>query len=152
MKLLTRPFHQLHVVLFPVDRQLVPMVVAHDHHHLRRHILMVFYGHVHLRPITAPVVPVFPGFLVFVGHYVEGIADHKGYVLVLRSVVDAVLSNELQWPVSIVLLEDPDDALWEGNAKSIGLRVQEFYFVSRGEVGLWVASDGNPDFIVLPYR
>lgn len=48
--------------------------------------------------------------------------------------VDVVLANELQRPITLVSLEDPHDSLRQRNAQTIGFLVFEFNLVGSLDV------------------
>lgn len=72
----------------------------------------------------------------FVGGDVESVTGGEGDVLVLGSVVDVVLTYELQRSVTFVSLEHPHDSLRQRNAQAVGLLVLELDLVGSLDVAL----------------
>lgn len=71
-----------------------------------------------------------------VGSDVKGIAGGKCDVLVLGSVVDVVLTYELQGSVTLVSLEHSYDSLRQRNAQTVGLFVLELQLIGSFDVAL----------------
>ena len=84
-----------------------------------------------------------------VGLHVEGVADGQSDVLVLGSVLDGVLANELQRLVSGVLLEDAHCAFGQRHAHAGRLGVVEPDLAGGLDVVLRVAACVYEDLVEL---
>lgn len=86
----------------------------------------------------------------FVGSDVKGITSGESDVLIFWSVVDAVLTNELQRSVALICLKYSHNPLRHRNAQTVGLYILKLHLVCSLDVVLRRSSRTNGDEVEFP--
>ena len=80
---------------------------------------------------------------------IEGISGVQSDSLVFRSVVNPILSDELEGAIIFVFFEHSDCPLWKSNPQFVLLRVFNIYFVGGLPVSLIVCPSADTQLIVF---
>ena len=142
-------FLDVEVGSLPVEFQVVSTVGTELDYDFGFNVFVVGDGEVE----TCAVASVGVGLVLgcdFVSSNVEGVSSGQSDILVLGSVVDAVLANELQRSIAFVSLEHPHDSLRQRNTQTVGLLVSELYLVGSLDVALRRATRSNGNKVVFP--
>ena len=143
-------FLYIKTIVSPCYLQVVASVVVYLYYYLGLYLFVVPDCQVEIGNIACFIEsPSVAGY--FISRDVEGVASCQGDVLVFGSVVNAILSDELERTICGIFLEDSDYTFGERDAEFVVFSVGELYLVAGLAVCLTVTSCWEGELVVFSH-